>query len=120
MVYVCAPWEKKAAERIPSIKLMIVTWFGVTGVFTRSQVINPDILRIMYLSIIGLSEWEITGLSLSLSTSICIVLSLAEFLFRPFLCPLQNQFLSMVNHPHFQSQLCIVKVARVMCLHIPH
>jgi len=30
MVYVCAPWEKKAADAIPSIRLMIVTWLGVT------------------------------------------------------------------------------------------
>ncbi len=61
MVYVCAPWEKKTAATIPIIRLTIVTWFGVTGVLTRNPEINPDIFRIMYLSIIGLSEWEITG-----------------------------------------------------------
>jgi len=41
---------------MPNIKLIIVTWFGVTGVLMRNPEINPDILRIIYLSIMGLSE----------------------------------------------------------------
>ncbi len=56
MVYVCAPWEKKTAATMPITRPVIVTWFGVTGVFMRSPEINPDILRIIYLSIIGLSD----------------------------------------------------------------
>ena len=53
--------EKKIPEMIPNIRLMIVTWFGVTGVLDRNPEINPDILRIIYLSIIGLSEQEPDG-----------------------------------------------------------
>ncbi len=50
------PKEKKNPDKRPNNKLMVVIWFGVTGVLIDNLEMRPDSLRITYLSNSGLSK----------------------------------------------------------------